>query len=71
MHYSYNFVEGEPTYPDTLTVSSTEDAADEQVASMGVYKKTYQIHSCRPVWKSTVKFDRYLFYSGKNIKYSN
>ena len=69
MHYLYNFAEGESTYPYTLTVSSTEGAADEQVKSLGVYKKTYQIHSGRPVWKSTVKDDRFLFYNGKNIKY--
>ena len=65
----YNITEGEPTYPYTVTVSSTEGAAEEQVSSMGVYKKTYQIHSGRPVWKSTVKDDRFLFYNGKNIKY--
>ena len=69
-HYLYfNFAEGEPTYPDTVTVSSTEGASDSQSASIGVYKKTYQIHSGRPVWKSTVKDDRFLFYNGKNIKY--
>ena len=69
-HYSYyNITEGEPTYPDTVTVSSTEGAADSQYQSLGVYKKTYQIHSGRPVWKSTFRDDRFLFYSGKNKKY--
>ena len=63
--YSYhNITEGEPTYPDTVTVSSTEGATEEQVSSMGVYKKTYQIHSGRPVWKSTVRDDRFLLYNG-------
>ena len=68
--YSYhNITEGEPTYPDTVTVSSTEGAADSQYQSLGVYKKTSQIRSGRPVWKSTVRDDRFLFYNGKNIKY--
>ena len=59
-----NITEGEPTYPDTVTISSTEGAADSQFGSLGVFTKTYQIHSGRPVWKSTVRDDRFLFYNG-------
>ena len=59
-----NIAEGEPTYPDTVTISSTGGAADEQVASLGVYTRTYQIYSGRPVWKNTARDDRFLFYNG-------
>ena len=62
-----NITEGEPTYPDTLTISSTGVSVHPSI--IGVYKKTYQIHSGRPVWKSTVRDDRFLFYNGKSIKY--
>ena len=31
---------------------------------MGVYKITNRTHSGRPVWQSTVREDRYLFYNG-------
>ena len=65
-----NIAEGEPTYPDTVTISSTGVSADSQSASMGVFIKTYQIHSGRPVWKNTARDDRFLFYSsGKNKNY--
>ena len=34
---------------------------------MGVYKITNITHSGRPVWQSTVRKDRYLFYNGNNM----
>ena len=72
-HYSCNITiaEGEPTYPDTVTVSSTGGAADSQSLSLSVYTKTYQIHSGRPVWKNTARDDRFLFYNGKRTLYFN
>ena len=36
---------------------------------MGVYKITNITHSDRPVWQSTVRDDRYLFYRGNNMKW--
>ena len=54
-------------YPDTLTVSSTGGAADEQPESLGLYRKTTLIWSGRPVWQSTVSDDRYLFFNGSNL----
>ena len=67
---------GDPTYPDTLTVSSTGEAADSQpvcldiyiyTKTLGVYKKTAQTWSGRSVWQSTVRDDRFLFYNGNNL----
>jgi len=59
-----SYAEGEPTYPDTVTVSSTGAAADKQPECMGVYKRTPQTWSGRPVWKHTIRDDRFLFYHG-------
>ena len=64
-------IEGEPTYPDTVTISSTGGAVDSQTSCLGVYTKTYQIHSGRPVWKNTARDDRFLFYNGKRTLYFN
>ena len=61
------FTEGEPNYPETLTVSSTEGASEEWPSVMGVYKITNITHSGRPVWQSTVREDRYLLYNGTAI----
>ena len=58
--------EGELSHPDSLTVSSIQ-AARIQAACMGVYKKTTRTLSGRPVWQSSVRPDRYLFYHGKTI----
>ena len=59
------------TYPATLTVSSTGGAADSQsvALALGVYKKTPQTWEGRPVWQSTVRSDRILLYTGKNLEY--
>ena len=51
-------------YPDTVTVESTGTASEKHSKSMGVYKITNRTHSGRPVWQSTVRDDRYLFYNG-------
>ena len=64
-----HFIEGEPTYPATVTVSSREGAADVQSKCLGVYKKTSKNWSGRPVWQSTVRDDRFLFYHGSNFEY--
>ena len=60
------FTEGEPTYPETVTLSSTGGARERKPSVMGVYKITNITHSGRPVWQSTVREDRYLFYNGNN-----
>ena len=67
--HNIHVTEGEPTYPDTVTVSSTGDAADSQPESLGVYKITPHTWSGRPVWQHTVRDDRYLFYNGNNLEY--
>ena len=63
-NYLHLFTEGEPTYPETVTVSSTGGASERWPSVMGVYKITNITHSGRPVWQSTVREDRYLFYNG-------
>merc|ERR1711953_331342 len=64
-----SYAEGEPTYPDLLTVSSTGEAAEKQPESLGVYKKTTQTWSGRPVWMYTGRDDRFLFYNGDWAKW--
>ena len=59
--------EGEPTYPDTVSVSSTGGALDKQSFCLGVYTKTSRTWSGKPVWQSTARDDRFLFYNGKTI----
>ena len=59
------FTEGEPTYPKTVTLSSTGGAREKWPSVMGVYKITNITHSGRPVWQSTIREDRYLFYNGE------
>ena len=69
MNHDIHVTEGETTYPDTVTVSSTGGAAKSQPQSLGVYTKTPQTWSGRPVWQSTVRADRFLFYHGINSNY--
>ena len=38
---------------------------------MGVYRITNMTRSGRPVWQSTVREDRYLFYDGNKISIDN
>ena len=58
------------SYPTTVTVSSTGGVASNQAECLGVYKKTpLQTWSGRPVWQSTVRDDRFLYYDGKNLEY--
>ena len=66
-NYFHLFTEGEPTYPNTVTVSSTGGASERWPSVMGVYKITNITHSGRPVWQSTVREDRYLLYNGNII----
>ena len=61
-----NITEGEPTYPEKLTISSTGGTAERLPDVLGVYKITNITHNGRPVWQSTVREDRYLFYNGLN-----
>ena len=63
-------VEGEPTYPEKLTISSTGGTTETSPSVLGVYKRTNMTHSGRPVWQSTVRDDRYFFYNGININYT-
>ena len=58
------FVEGEPTYPEKVTISSIGGTSERWPSVLGVYKRTNMTHSGRPVWQSTVRNDRYLFYEG-------
>ena len=51
-------------YPETVTVSSTGGATERLANVMGVYKITNITHSDRPVWQSSVREDRFLFYNG-------
>ena len=51
-------------HPETVTLSSTGPASQKHVTSMGVYKITNMTHSGKPVWLSTIRDDRYLFYNG-------
>ena len=62
-----NIAEGEPTYPDTVTISSTGGAANTQSQCLGIYKKTSQTWSGRPVWQNTARDDRFLFFHGKHF----
>ena len=64
-----HFTEGEPTYPATVTVSSTGGAADVQSKCLGAYKKTSRTWSGRPVWRHTSRDDRFLLYNGNNLEY--
>ena len=58
------FVEGKPTYPDKVTILSTGETSETWPSVLGVYIKTNMTHSDRPVWQSTDRDDRYLFYNG-------
>ena len=70
-NYLHLFTEGEPTYPETVTVSSTGGASKRWPSVMGVYKIANITHSGRPVWQSTVREDKYLFYNGNNMIINN
>ena len=67
--YFHSFTEEKPTYPETVTISSTGGASERKPSVMGVYKITNITHSGRPVWQSTVREDRYLFYNGNSNIY--
>ena len=58
------FVEGKPTYPEKVTILSTGGTSKTWPSVLGVYMRTKMTHSDRPVWQSTVRDDRYLFYNG-------
>ena len=47
-----------------MTISSTGGTSKKWPSVLGVYKRTNMTHSGRPVWQSTVRDDRYLFYNG-------
>ena len=51
-------------YPEKLTISSTGGTSETWPSILGVYIRMNMTHSDRPVWQSTVRDDRYLFYNG-------
>ena len=51
-------------YPEKVTLSSTGGTSERWPSVLGVYKRTNMTNSGRPVWQSTVRDDRYLFYNG-------
>jgi len=61
--------EGEPPYPDTLTLSSTGGAADSHPESLGVYTITPDTWSGRPVWRNIGRDDSFLFYNGDSSRW--
>ena len=65
------FEEGEPTYPEKLTISSTGGTSQRFPSVLGIYMKTNMTHLGRPVWQSTVRDDRYLFYNGSEMVFLN
>ena len=69
--FIYQFLDGEPTYPKILRVSSTGAASERSPCLMGVHKITNMTRSDRPVWQSTVIDDTLLFYNGNNIFFCN
>ena len=63
-----NILVGEMLFhPETVTLSSTGPASQKHVTSMGVYKITNMTHSGKPVWLSTIRDDRYLFFNGTHL----
>ena len=54
-----------------MTVSSTGGAAENVPHCLGVYKRTSQTWAGRPVWQSTVRDDRFLFYHGSIMFLNN
>ena len=57
--------EGEPPYPDTVTITSSGGAADIQGSNLGIFKREAQYQNGRPIWKK--EGDQvYIYYSGKH-----
>ena len=52
---------------DPVMVSSTGDALDKKSFCLGVYTKTSQTWSGKPVWVSTGRDDSFLFFHGDNF----
>ena len=64
-HIHDNYTVGDMLeYPEKVTISSTGGTSETWPSVLGVYKRTKMTHSGRPVWQSTVRNDRYLFYDG-------
>ena len=57
------------SYPEELRISSTGGTADSWPGVLGGYRVTGFTHSGRPVWQSSVRDDRFLFYNGNNLEY--
>ena len=56
-------IDGEPSYRETVILSSTGEASEVQYKIMGVYKRVEdQIVYGRPVWKHNHN-DLFIFYS--------
>ena len=60
------FTEGEPAYPEMLTVTSTEEAAEKYPDSLGEYQLQNISLNRHPVYQSLAREDRYITYIGKN-----
>ena len=58
-------VRGEQTYPDLLTLASEGATSEYSPEVLGVYQRTNQTHSARPVWRNRERGDMFLFYNGK------
>ena len=52
---------------DPVMVSSTGGALDKQSFCLGIYTKTSRTWSGKPVWQSTARDNRFLFYNGDNF----
>ena len=62
-YHIFTITDGEPTYPDTVSVYSRGGAADSQPQSLGVYEKTTLTWSGIAVWQSTDD-KTFLYYDG-------
>ena len=60
----YKSIPNGPVYPEKVTISSIGELFEAFPSFLGVYMKTNMTHSDRPVWQSTDRDDRYLFYKG-------
>ena len=58
--------EGEPLYPDTVTITSNGGAAVSQASRLGIFKREAQYQNGRPVWKKE-EAQMYIYFSGKYL----
>ena len=58
--------EGEPLYPDTVTITSNGGAAVSQGSKLGIFQREAQYQNGRPIWKK-VGAQVYIYFSGKQL----